>query len=462
MAVFERPQRVKHFPKRFLLLCLCFCLLVAQIGCVLHSPYYNNFDTRMFYTNFKYASDIDHGKKAAVYDGRIYYESNELGKQGVYSMASDGSNIRLEFETEDIRALAIKSDGIYYSGFSYIGTNDNGAFRCFRLYHRNTSQSAPTDLLAALNLPKDISGDTVWDFYIANNGDIYFRMPKIVWPTSETVLRLGTIHNREIVPAADYHEVIVNNHAFNDPNLRSTLMLYQNFEQYMVVKDEVFDTDDDKLLGFNENITLFDSPINQTVLCNDAVFQIDCERQYSATDRWILRLSDESILLANAGAIHQYSFTENKGRVVFSFPSYENIHATYDTGSDILVFTKTFRSGKFLLEIIRSRLNIPDMKHETLYRFHPDSGKMDQVLALKARESFINADHQIVAVASKKAILLYDISGENPRLIRTIALNHTIVDPANKVDTAGGWLFLYHFNAETQRDELIEKVFIGS
>ena len=47
-------------------------------------------------------------------------------------------------------------------------------------------------------------------------------------------------------------------------------------------------------------------------------------------------------------------------------------------------------------------------------------------------------------------------------LQRTIKINHNIVDPANKVDTAGGWLFLYHFNEETQRDELIEKVYIGS
>ena len=47
-------------------------------------------------------------------------------------------------------------------------------------------------------------------------------------------------------------------------------------------------------------------------------------------------------------------------------------------------------------------------------------------------------------------------------LQKTIPLTHKIVDRANKVDSAGGWLFLYHFNEETQRDELIEKVFFGS
>ena len=58
-------------------------------------------------------------------------------------------------------------------------------------------------------------------------------------------------------------------------------------------------------------------------------------------------------------------------------------------------------------------------------------------------------------------MLIYDISAEKPKLVRTIDLNHEIVDRANEVDTAGGWLFLYQFNEETQRDELIEKVNIG-
>ena len=47
-------------------------------------------------------------------------------------------------------------------------------------------------------------------------------------------------------------------------------------------------------------------------------------------------------------------------------------------------------------------------------------------------------------------------------MLRTIQMEHNIVDRANKVDNAGGWLFLYRFNEQTQRDELIEKVFIGS
>ena len=58
-------------------------------------------------------------------------------------------------------------------------------------------------------------------------------------------------------------------------------------------------------------------------------------------------------------------------------------------------------------------------------------------------------------------MLIYDISAEKPKLVRTIDLTHTIVDRANEVDTAGGWLFLYQYNLKTRRDELIEKVNLG-
>jgi hypothetical protein len=77
-------------------------------------------------------------------------------------------------------------------------------------------------------------------------------------------------------------------------------------------------------------------------------------------------------------------------------------------------------------------------------------------------DAFLYIDASIAATASGKEISVYDISGDKAELLRTIGTDHNIVDRANKVDTAGGWLFLYRFNEETQRDELIEKVYIGS
>ena len=58
----------------------------------------------MFYANMK-PSFENYGKKAAAYHDRINYLSAEEGTQGIYSMLLDGTDVRLEFEAEDIRSL---------------------------------------------------------------------------------------------------------------------------------------------------------------------------------------------------------------------------------------------------------------------------------------------------------------------------------------------------------------------
>ena len=84
------------------------------------------------------------------------------------------------------------------------------------------------------------------------------------------------------------------------------------------------------------------------------------------------------------------------------------------------------------------------------------------MLALDQGSAFLSIEDGTVTTASKNVISVYDISGDKVVLRRTIEIEHNIVDYANKTDTAGGWLFLYRFNEQTQRDELIEKVYIWS
>jgi len=84
------------------------------------------------------------------------------------------------------------------------------------------------------------------------------------------------------------------------------------------------------------------------------------------------------------------------------------------------------------------------------------------LLTLEYNNAFLYADVKTAVTGGDKTISVYDISGDKAILLRTIAIENNIVDYSNKVDTAGGWVFLYRFNEQTQRDELIEKVYIGS
>ena len=211
------------------------------------------------------------------------------------------------------------------------------------------------------------------------------------------------------------------------------------------------------------NVSLYDETKSRTILPIDALFLVDTERKSGPySDRWILRFSNEKMLLVYEAGLFEYDLKTDTMREIDTFPRTESIYATYDNGSDIFLLTKTFRREGWIRNKFRVLFQIPNQKGENLYRVNPSTGKSTTMLALDQGSAFLSIEDGIVATAAKNVISIYDISGDEGVLLRTIEIEHNIVDNANKTDTAGGWLFLYRFNEQTQRDELIEKVYIGS
>ena len=130
--------------------------------------------------------------------------------------------------------------------------------------------------------------------------------------------------------------------------------------------------------------------------------------------------------------------------------------------NDILIFTEHLRANYWLDEIADKVFRQNRALQETVYRFDPDTGEIVRLLHVGRNNAFLYADANTAVTGGGKTISIYDISGDTAKLQRTIEIGHNVVDYSNKTDTAGGWLFLYHFNEETQRDELIEKVYIGA
>ncbi len=98
--------------------------LFTLAGCTIRTPSANRLDTLAFSANLKSDAFSSSGKKAACYADRIYYLSSETGTQGICSMKADGTDLRLELPVEDIRAIQVRNDGIYYSGFHGVAEND--------------------------------------------------------------------------------------------------------------------------------------------------------------------------------------------------------------------------------------------------------------------------------------------------------------------------------------------------
>jgi hypothetical protein len=444
------------------LLIIIIIWMLALLGCVGRSPYYNDLDTRMFYANMKPSLE-NYGKKTAVFNNRIYYLSAEDGSQGIYSMLLDGTDVQPEFKVEDIRSLTVTSNGFYYSGFAHISVNDNGEYRCFQMLHRESATSDPINCITQAGNADLLKGDNVWDFYLKEDGSLYIRIARMDFLLGHTDVSISSLNNGRFLTLKNYDVLFSNIKAFDNPHQQRGLMIYHSQNQLFPVSSMILGDNESVEIFDKRNVSLFDETKDGTILPIDAIFLSDSERSDGPySDRWILRFSDEKMLLAYETGLYEYNLKTETNREVYTFPKTESIYATYDTGSDVFLMTKTFRREGWISNKFRELFQIPDQKGENLYRLAPSTGVSVKMLQLGEGEAFLYIDGTSVATASSKTISIYDISGDKAVLLRTILVKHNIVDRANKVDTAGGWLFLYRFNEQTQRDELVEKVYIGS
>jgi hypothetical protein len=341
--------------------------------------------------------------------------------------------------------------------------NDNGEYRCFHLLHRESAASYPINCISQADNADLLKGDNVWDFYLKEDGNLYIRTARMSFLFGYTYVSISSLESGRFLTLPDYNVLLYNIKAFNNPHQQSGLMIYQSNDQLFPISSKIFGGNETVEIFDKQNVSLFDESMSRTILPIDAIFLNDSERSDGPySERWILRFSDEKMLLAYETGLYEYDLKTETSKEVCTFPKTESIYATYDNGSDIFLLTKTFRREGWIRNKFRELFQIPDQRGENLYRLDPSTGTRATMLELDQDDAFLYIDAEIAATASDNVISIYNISGDKAVLLRTIAIEHNIVDRANKVDTAGGWLFLYRFNEQTQRDELIEKVYIGS
>jgi hypothetical protein len=168
------------------------------------------------------------------------------------------------------------------------------------------------------------------------------------------------------------------------------------------------------------------------------------------------------MILASCQGVDSYDISKERVSTLVTISTPEAIYQQIDYGDYILLLTENLRSTYWKDLFATKYFHQNRALEETLYRLDPDTGDIVRLLNIGRNNAFLYTDAKTAVTGGGKIISIYDISGDKAVLLRTIEIDHNIVDRANKVDTAGGWLFLYRFNEQTQRDELIEKVYIGS
>ena len=443
------------------LICAVFMLLTLS-GCTLRTPSMNKLDSLTFSANMKADANSNFGKKAAYFNGRIYYLSSELGTPGIYSMNPSGEEIRLEIPVEDIRAIHVRKDGLYYSGFAGIAQNDNGAYRQFRLFERKTGSDASVDLLKTFSYTDDLKDENVWDFFLTDNDicaitfvDVYGYPPGPRF--SEVSFRnLSAVSLSEYTILADEESVppsFSNQSKISLSTLDGLYFSSGEFSTHTFRQQQSRST--------VHQIGYLDSVQKQTFSSIDRYF-FNVGPYHNLSGRNFCRIHGRDIIFFSEIGLESYNLDTKKFAEIVAFKVPESIYQSIDCGDSILVFTQQLR-GSYLLDQIASGLFHQNRAlAETLYRLDPETCDYVRLLRVGHNNAFLYADAKIAVTGGGKTISVYDISGDKTVLQRRIKIGHNVVDLANKVDTAGGWLFLYQFNEKTQRDELIEKVYFGS
>ena len=463
MAIFERPYKKKQMLKSFLLLCLCLSLLGVQLGCVANNPRFNQYDSLTFAANFKADPLSPSGKKAAYAQNRIYYLSSELGEQGIYSMDAGGDDVKLEIPVEDIRAIQLFNDEIYYSGFAGVRQNDNGPYRQFRLFSRALGGSESTDFLASAEYKDVPKEENVWDFYVSDDSLTVLRFIRVVGYDGSSAISAVSFLNKKALRLNDFQVICNDRVNYTAPLVKSelTFVHFKNLYYETGTFDLIEYGDDECFIDWS-SISVYDAAKQLVALPLDRMLSTDGAWASENLLHWICRVDDGHAIFATKEGLEAYDASTNTLSSIVSFTQPECVYNQIDCGDSILVFTQQLRKSVWLNMFATEVFKLNCALGESLYRVNPDTGEKTCLLKLGRNQAFLYADRKIALAASDKTISIYDISTNTAVLQKTIPLAHKIVDRANKVDTAGGWLFLYHFNAETQRDELIEKVFIGS
>ena len=463
--IFDRKNGIEIFQRKSfsLFICIILCLQFTLSGCVNRSPRNNQLDRDTFWVQFKADPSYSSGKKAAFYNNRVYYLSSELGTQGIYSMNASGEDITLEVPVEDIRAIQLQDDVLYYSGFAGVKENDNGPYRQFRLFSLAKGDTVSKDFLATAVYSDDFGDENVWDFYVSDNGVVVLRFTNVVGYDGSSGLSAATFVDSRSISFPEYQ--IINRKLVHHANSfnGASLAFLQYRDIYFVIANYESTTpqQDERLFGWG-SLSVYDSSLKQVVLPLDRRFSIMSARSSDNFARSICRVDGDKTIFSTVRGLESYDKLLKTTSSIVTFPTNEYVYNQLDYGDSILVFTECLRSSYLNRSYGPFTILLNRALSESLYRVIPNTKEKQLVLTVGKNQSFLYADRSVAVVAKGKQVLIYDISEDQPELIRTINLNHEIVDRANKVDSAGGWLFLYQFNEETHRDELIEKVQIGS
>ena len=381
--------------------------------------------------DFKPDKSSNYGYAAALYEDRIYYVSNELGDAGVYSMALDGSDVRLETANPSVTNLELSGGVLYFTGLYRIkdrrGSIQTDTINNHAVYYGNPGGTF--EKAGYLDPVYNIKG-----FYFSRNGYSVFRYGATIEElhlfdairsesfsdTSDTITDVSFQYNN----VDDYTLAINHGESSTEEILKN---VYQ-FGDLLIITKHIPE-DHKNIYWITGDPYVLDSNTGELVLKFDRnqanelkAFYMDEENVYCSYKEMIVILDKET---------YQVKTTFIPGELSYKY----NITYMTKLGDQVYIIADYWKD-----QIDRT---LP-LLGEKLYIMNPGTFECNMVLDLGSNQRVIGIEENHIILLDHGAIYRVSLDDEQTGSRTKICDAPSDIDSKNHtIDYAGNWMFIY-------------------
>ena len=377
-----------------------------------------------FFIQYKNNNNSTIGVLGAVYNDRIYYFSDEIGQSGIYSMKTDGSDIRFEVEAKDIQKLQLREGKLYYlyyAGISYGKSNERWGNKSYSLKSKDLITDEITeykDIESKIKSVMEKYQENVyrglWDFYYLGDDEFIVGCLDPQVPTMQFILVNNKITTDGTVFDLNKAERI----SLENVNL---------FELHKAGADDYFVSDAGTNTYNGINVGRF------------SVYNSIIDSGFTVRDSVIKGVGSMDIC-----------FKENNNLIMRA----ENCIASYDLDKKEITKTCYIDKAEKLMLFDKKYILAKFKNREEIYRFDKEDFSVQKVLTNK-KGYIIDINDDGYIVMDKKYLYKRNLSGKE---LWKVKLEKNYIKDEVKVEVAGDWLFIKSFDLKTEQSSLEEKI----
>ena len=377
-----------------------------------------------FFIQYKNNNNSTIGVLGAVYNDRIYYFSDEIGQSGIYSMKTDGSDIRFEVEAKDIQKLQLREGKLYYlyyAGISYGKSNERWGNKSYLLKRKDLITDEVTEYKDIENKIKGIMEKYqenvyrgLWDFYYLGDDEFIVGCLDPQVPTMQFILVNNKITTDGTVFDLNKAERI----SLENVNL---------FELHKAGADDYFVSDAGTNTYNGINVGRF------------SVYNSIIDSGFTVRDSVIKGVGSMDIC-----------FKENNNLIMRA----ENCIASYDLDKKEITKTCYIDKAEKLMLFDKKYILAKFKNREEIYRFDKEDFSVQKVLTNK-KGYIIDINDDGYIVMDKKYLYKRNLSGKE---LWKVKLEKNYIKDEVKVEVAGDWLFIKSFDLKSEQSHLEEKI----